>query len=154
MKLKISIDGRLIKLDSGLDSAEQGNIHEIAYGLYSVLYRGHSYEVRIQNSGGEWRAMVGDRSFAVDVQDPRNGAGRVNATLAHAHQDVKAPMPGKVIRLLVHEGDEVQAGQGLAVVEAMKMQNELKALLAGRVSRVAVKDGDTVGAGDVLMTLE
>jgi biotin carboxyl carrier protein len=70
------------------------------------------------------------------------------------HQDVKAPMPGKVIRLLVREGDEVQAGQGLAVVEAMKMQNELKALRAGRVLRVAVKDGATVGAGDVLVTLE
>jgi biotin carboxyl carrier protein len=150
VKLQISIDGRL----TTLDSAEQASIHEIAYGLYSVLYGGRSYEVRIQNSGGEWRAMVADRSFAIEIQDPRNGAGRVNATLAHTHQDVRAPMPGKVIRMLVREADEVQAGQGLAVVEAMKMQNELKALRAGRVLRVAVKDGDTVGAGDVLVTLE
>ena len=154
MKVQISIDGRLTSLDSALDSAEHGNIREIAYGLYSILYRGRSYEVRIQNSGGEWRATVGDRSFAVDIEDPRNGAGRVNATLAHMHQDVKAPMPGKVVRLLVREGDQVKAGQGLAVVEAMKMQNELKALRAGRVLRVAAKDGDTVAAGDVLVTLE
>ncbi len=63
-------------------------------------------------------------------------------------------MPGKVIRILVKEGDDVEAGQGLAVVEAMKMQNELKALRAGRVVRVPAKDGDTVGAGDVLVTLE
>ena len=63
-------------------------------------------------------------------------------------------MPGKVIRVLVKIGDDVIAGQGLAVVEAMKMQNELKALRAGRVIHVAAKDGDTVGAGDVLFTLE
>lgn len=150
MTLHISIDGRPVPLDS----AEHCNILEIARGLYSVLYRGRSYEVRIRNSGGEWRATVGDRSFAIDIEDPRNGTGRSNATLAHTHQDVKAPMPGKVIRVLVREGDEVQAGQGLAVVEAMKMQNELKALRAGRVLRVNTKDGDTVGAGDVLVTLE
>ena len=150
MKLQVSVDGRV----TPLESAGPANIHEIVDGLYSVLYRGRSYEVRIQNTAGEWRATVSDRSFTVEIQDPRNGAGRVNATLAHMHQDVKAPMPGKVIRLLVREGDEVQAGQGLAVVEAMKMQNELKALRAGRVLRVAVKDGATVGAGDVLVTLE
>ena len=150
MKLEILVDGRPVPLES----AEPANIREISSGIYSVLYDGHSYEVRIANSGGDWRATLGGRSFAIDIQDPRNGAGRTNTTLAHMHQDVKAPMPGKVIRMLVHEGDEVQAGQGLAVVEAMKMQNELKALRTGRVLRVAAKDGDTVAAGDVLVTLE
>ncbi len=99
-------------------------------------------------------ALVGDRSFEVDVEDPRNSAKQSKSTLAHKHQDVKAPMPGKVIRLLVREGDEVAAGQGLAVVEAMKMQNEMKALRAGRVVRIAAKEGDTVAPGDVLVTLE
>ena len=119
-----------------------------------MLYGGHSYEVRIENSGGEWRATLGNRSFAVEIQDPRNGAGQGNTRLAHQHQDAKAPMPGKVIRMLVREGDEVRAGQGLAVVEAMKMQNELKAVRPGKVLRTLVKDGDTVSAGDVLVTLE
>ncbi len=119
-----------------------------------MLYEGHSYEVRVAGNGNGWRAIVGDRSFDVDVEDPRDARKRLKSTLAHRHQDVKAPMPGKVIRLLVREGDEVAAGQGLAVVEAMKMQNEMKALRAGRVVRVAAKEGDTVAPGDVLVTLE
>jgi biotin carboxyl carrier protein len=63
-------------------------------------------------------------------------------------------MPGKVVRLLVREGDAVAAGQGLVVVEAMKMQNEMKASRAGRVAEVRVSDGDTVAAGDTLVVLE
>ena len=150
MKIEISIDGRL----TPLNGADGASVHEIAPGLYSVLYRGRSFEVRVSNSGGEWRAMLGDRTFALEVVDPRDAAKRSNATLGHMHQEIKAPMPGKVVRILVREGDEVHAGQGLAVVEAMKMQNELKALRAGRVVRVPAKDGDTVDTGAVLMTLE
>jgi biotin carboxyl carrier protein len=150
VNLEISVDGRL----APLDQAHAGSVHQIAPGLYSVLYRGRSYEVRIAGNGAEWHATVGDRSFTLDVADPRDAAKRSNTTLGHLHQNVKAPMPGKVIRLLVREGDEVAPGQGLAVVEAMKMQNELKALRAGRVVRVVAKDGDTVAVGDVLLTLE
>ena len=62
-------------------------------------------------------------------------------------------MPGKVIRVLVREGDGVEIGQGLVVVEAMKMQNEMKALRSGHVVEVRVRDGDTVTAGDVLVVL-
>ena len=150
MSFEITIDGRAVSLDTN----GSGNIHEVSPGLYSVLYGGRSYEVRIANSNGEWYATIGDRSFVLDIQDPRNWVRRSGAELGHLHQDVTAPMPGKVIRMLVREGDDVHAGQGLAVVEAMKMQNELKALRAGRVLRVPAKDGDTVGAGDVLVTLE
>jgi biotin carboxyl carrier protein len=63
-------------------------------------------------------------------------------------------MPGKVVRLLIREGDTVDIGQGLIVVEAMKMQNEMKASRAGRVVEVCVRDGDTVTAGDTLVVLE
>jgi biotin carboxyl carrier protein len=62
-------------------------------------------------------------------------------------------MPGKVVRVLVGEGDVVEVGQGLVVVEAMKMQNEMKALRGGNVVEVRVRDGDTVSAGDVLVVL-
>ena len=63
-------------------------------------------------------------------------------------------MPGKVVRVLVAPGDAVEAGQGLIVVEAMKMQNEMKASRAGRVAAVPAKEGATVAAGDVLATIE
>ena len=148
--MRISVDGR----PAELVETEAGSVQEIAPGLYSVLHQGRSYEVRVADNGDGWRATVDGRSFAVVVEDPRNAAKRSNATLGHLHQEVRAPMPGKVIRMLVREGDEVKAGQGLAVVEAMKMQNEMKALRAGRVVRVTAKDGDTVAAGDVLATLE
>lgn len=150
VNLEISVDGRAVSLDSAADGA----VHQVAPGLYSVLYAGRSYEIRVVQNGGDWRALSGGRSFDVEIRDPRDAAKRSSASLGHMHQDVKAPMPGKVIRLLVGEGDEVQAGQGIAVVEAMKMQNELKALRAGRVVRVAVRDGDTVAPGETLVTLE
>ena len=63
-------------------------------------------------------------------------------------------MPGKVVRVLVAPGDQVEAGQGLVVVEAMKMQNEMKASLAGRVATVPAREGATVAAGEVLATIE
>src|SRR5947209_17816953 len=67
---------------------------------------------------------------------------------------VTAPMPGKVVRLLVSEGDTVEAGAGVVVIEAMKMQNELKSPKAGKVQRVAVAEGATVNPGDTLVVVE
>jgi biotin carboxyl carrier protein len=69
-------------------------------------------------------------------------------------ETITAPMPGKVVRVLVAPGDAVEAGQGLVVVEAMKMQNEMKASLAGRVATVPAREGATVAAGEVLATIE
>ena len=69
-------------------------------------------------------------------------------------QNVLAPMPGKVVRLLVNAGDTVDAGQGLVVVEAMKMQNEIKSPKKGIVKKVGVKEGAAVNAGDLLATVE
>ncbi len=63
-------------------------------------------------------------------------------------------MPGKIVRVLVSVGDTVRAGQGIAVIEAMKMQNELKAAGAGTVTSISVKDGDTVTAGAVLAVID
>jgi biotin carboxyl carrier protein len=67
---------------------------------------------------------------------------------------VKAPMPGRVVRVLVEAGEDVAEGQGVVVIEAMKMQNELKSPKAGRVTRVGVAVGDTVGSGDVLVVVD
>jgi biotin carboxyl carrier protein len=67
---------------------------------------------------------------------------------------IVAPMPGKVVRILAREGTEVQAGQGIIVVEAMKMQNELKSPKQGVVQKIEVTEGATVNAGDVLVIVE
>ncbi|HVG38833.1 MAG TPA: biotin/lipoyl-containing protein [Pyrinomonadaceae bacterium] len=98
---------------------------------------------------------LGHQSFAVALVDPKRlprggGAGRG----AGGHSSIVAPMPGKVVRVLVEQGAEVAAGEGVLVVEAMKMQNEMKAPRAGRVSELRVAAGTTVGAGEILAVIE
>src|SRR5258706_10645456 len=92
--------------------------------------------------------------FSAEVLDPRNTTRRSRAALGTGRQNIKSLMPGKVVRVLVREGDVVEPGIGLVVVEAMKMQNEMKASRAGRVVEVRVRDGDTVVAGEALVVLE
>ncbi len=92
--------------------------------------------------------------FAVEVRDPRRMARQSGARSREGVETVTAPMPGKVVRVLVAPGDAVEAGQGLVVVEAMKMQNEMKAPRAGRVSAVPAREGATVAAGEALAVIE
>jgi biotin carboxyl carrier protein len=97
---------------------------------------------------------VGSKRFAVEVRDPRSLRGRTRAGDEHGPRKIVAPMPGKVVRLLVREGDEVQPGAGVAVVEAMKMQNEIKSPKKGTVQKILVSEGAAVNAGDVLAIVE
>jgi biotin carboxyl carrier protein len=116
-----------------------------------VLMDRRSYTVT-SLGGGE--VSVNGRVFRVEVFDPRSMRGRKAAGVTEGRQAVAAPMPGRVIRVLVEAGQEVEAGQGLIVVEAMKMQNEMKSPKAGRVIEVKAIDGATVAAGDVLVVIE
>ena len=86
---------------------------------------------------------------------PVRGAGaRKKATDDHGPQKLVALMPGKVIRLLIKENIEVEAGQGVLVVEAMKMQNEIKSPKKGRIAKMMAAEGDRVNAGDVLAIVD
>jgi biotin carboxyl carrier protein len=83
--------------------------------------------------------------------DPRSWSGRRHAgSEAEGRQQIVAPMPGKIVRVLVIAGDRVEAGQGLLVVEAMKMQNEIRSPKSGTVESVQVEEGQAVNAGEVL----
>jgi biotin carboxyl carrier protein len=94
------------------------------------------------------------RDFRVQVRDPRSWrAGRRGALAAAGPQQVLAPMPGKVVRLLVSAGETVEAGRGLVVVEAMKMQNEIRAPKSGRVERVLVVEGQAVRSQETLLVI-
>ncbi len=88
------------------------------------------------------------------LEDPLRGAARSGARTDAGRIDVCSVMPGKVTNLLVREGDEVRAGQGLVVIEAMKMENEIAAPKAGRVVAISVQPGEPVYAGSVLLSLE
>lgn len=104
---------------------------------------------------GELRVAVDGRAVPVRVVSPERSRRRGDAGGdATGPQRITAPMPGKVVRLLVQPGDTVAARQGLVVVEAMKMENELKAARAGRVASVSVVEGQSVDAGAVLAVVE
>ena len=99
--------------------------------------------------------QCGPHEFSAEIVDPRTWRGRKQGALqAEGRQQIVAPMPGKVIRVLVAAGDNVEAGQGLLVVEAMKMQNEIKSPKNGKVERLLAKEGQSVNAGDVLAWVE
>ncbi len=155
MKWQVVVDGRAIEIDS----EQFANVRQVEPGVYSVLLDGSSFEIRIRpsqdgaSSGGLTATMAG-RRFAVEVSDPRDASRSSRAAIGSGRQNVTAPMPGKVVRVLVAAGDVVEAAQGLVVVEAMKMQNELKSSRPGRVVEIRARDGETVGAGDVLVVLE
>jgi biotin carboxyl carrier protein len=150
MKWQVMVDGRAVEIDSQqLDGARQ-----VEPGVYSVLLDGASFEVRIQPAPQGWSASAGGRRFAVEVRDPRDASRSSRAAIGSGRQNVAAPMPGKVVRVLVAAGDQVETSQGLVVVEAMKMQNELKANRPGRVIEIRAREGETVGAGDILVVLE
>jgi biotin carboxyl carrier protein len=90
----------------------------------------------------------------VEIFDPRELRAKSSAAASHGRQNIAAPMPGKVVRLLVAVGEAVEPGQGLIVVEAMKMQNEMKSPKTGVVVEVKTTDGATVAAGEILIVIE
>jgi len=123
-------------------------------GVYSVLLDGRMYDARVEETPAGLVIVIDGYRFEIEVRDPRRWSRKDRARAGEGVQTLAAPMPGKVVRVLVGPGDVVEAGQGLLVVEAMKMQNEMKASRAGRILSVTVKEGATVAAGEVLATIE
>ena len=123
--------------------------------VLSVLIEGKAYEIRRERVGADLRIWVGAQSYTVEVRDPRSLRGRkVGTDHGKGARRLVAPMPGKVVRFLVRENSPVEAGQGIVVVEAMKMQNEIKSPKKGVVLKLAVAEGAAVNAGDVLAIVE
>ena len=148
---KLAIDGERFQYSREGESIErQFSLEELTPGSYSVLIGGRSYEVIA--AGNEVR--VNGRAFTVEVFDPRSLRGRKAGGTGEGRQNVAAMMPGKVVRVLVTVGQAVEAGHGLVVVEAMKMQNEMKSPKTGHVAEVKTKAGATVAAGEVLVVIE
>lgn len=125
---------------------------EIAPNTISILLDGQSFEISITPSpDGKLRLQTGSREFTAEVIDPRAWSGRRHGHVeAEGRQQILAPMPGKVVRVLIKAGDRVEAGQGLMVVEAMKMQNEIRSPKSGIVEKILAKEGQPVNAGDIL----
>jgi biotin carboxyl carrier protein len=138
------LDGREVAVDAVLARP----------GVLSLRIGNTVYEVKCERVGHDLYVWVGDQRFATEVRDPRSLRGRIRATDDHGPRKLTAPMPGKVVRLLVREGEGVEAGTGVIVVEAMKMQNEIKSPKTGKIQKILVAAGAAVNAGDVLAIVE
>lgn len=146
MRWKVTVDGEVHELDL---ASPRASVVEVGPGVYSVLWDGCVYEARVESA----TVVVAGVVHAVWVADPRELASSPADIGSHGRADVSSPMPGKVVRVLVLEGDEVLAGQGVVVVEAMKMQNELQSPRAGRVTSVRVREGAAVAAGEIMVVV-
>jgi biotin carboxyl carrier protein len=164
MKIKVTIQGtrRSIELTHPGDRPRwaidgkrpEADAIEISPGIYSVLVDGKSVEVRVERIGTQLRVVANGQEYLAAIENPRElRKNRAGATQIEGRQDVVAPMAGKVIRTLVKSGDEVQSGQGLLIVEAMKMQNEIRSPKAGKVEQLKVVEGQTVNPGDIVVVI-
>jgi biotin carboxyl carrier protein len=143
--LLITVDGKEIHPDVANPEPD----------VLSVVLDGRSYEIKRQVTPTGTRILIGDAVFDVEVSDPRSFRQRKRRGASEeGPQRITSPMPGKVVRVLAPEGADVEAGQGVIVIEAMKMQNELKSPKKGKVQKIVAEQGAAVNAGDVLAIIE
>jgi biotin carboxyl carrier protein len=167
MVYEILIDGRKYNVELSHDGARwSGKIDgkpfavdavPTARDILSIVEgEGKAYEVKRERAlSGDLHMLVGSSRYACEINDPRSlRTRRARAGTAEGPQKIIAPMPGKVVRIIVPQGAMVEAGKGVVVVEAMKMQNELKSPKAGKVQKLFVAEGATVNAGDTLAIIE
>lgn len=168
MKVRLDLDGEtyFLELETEGDrtryllDASQGeaSVVETMPGVFSVLLGDRSFLVSVgsgEPAGADFEVWAnGEQRYAISLMDLRDRSSRRAKSSGNGPIEVRAQMPGKVIKVLVTSGASVEAGDGLVVVEAMKMQNEMKAPKSGRVTRIHVKEGATVTAGELLAVVE
>ncbi len=166
MKLQLTINGKhtnadfsqqaenaVLQLDASTYAAQ---LSEPQPRLFTIILAGKVYSCALEKlPNGATEVIVNGQRIPVAVQDPKrlsHGTGAEGQ--AGGRATLTSPMPGKVVRILVAAGAEVTEGQGIMVVEAMKMQNEVQAPKAGKVTSLNVEEGQTVNAGETLAVIE
>ena len=140
-----TVDGEAVEVDAVLTRPN----------VISLLIGGTAYEVKREIDRNDQYVWVRSARFKTEVRDPRSlRSRRAAAGAGEGPQKLIAPMPGKVVRVIAKEGEAIEAGKGLLVVEAMKMQNEIKSPKKGTVQKILVGEGAPVNAGDVLAIVE
>jgi len=161
MKLNVEVDGTSREVEftrdgSTVTATVDGreyvlNASEPEPGVFLLKHEGRVFEAY----GTDTSVTVAGWTFETKVIDPKRlrGSG-LAADSEHGHAEIRTAMPGKVVRILKASGDAVTKGEGVIVVEAMKMQNELKSPKDGTIGDIKVAEGATVGAGDVLVVID
>jgi|SRR5215471_88163 len=139
------LDGREISVDAIMARPD----------VLSILVAGKAYEIKRERTALDTHLWVGSERYSAELRDPRSLRSRKSgAEDEKGPRKLVAPMPGRVVRILLRERDQVDAGRGVLVVEAMKMQNEIKSPKNGVVQKIVVAEGANVNAGDVLAIVE
>jgi len=143
----ISINGKIVEVDFESVSGQP---------VYSLIVDGKSHESYVAPGEDNWQVLLRGRLYPVSVEDERERRLRAAAGSGVAETGeflLKAPMPGLVVTINVEEGQEIQKGQVLLILESMKMQNELKAPRDGKVNRIKVKPGESVEQRQTLLSV-
>lgn len=169
MALEIKINERiawvnLINQNGNLLEIEVDGVHyevdllHTADGTFSILEGGHSHNIELvpQNQPKKYTAHTLYNTYEVDIIDAeaRYLINRGTNGVGKSEKNISSPMPGKVVKVLVNEGDTIKTGDTAVIVAAMKMESEYKASVDGIVTKVNVKDGDTIEGDQVLIELE
>jgi len=147
-KIFADINGRTYNLE----------VSEPEANVYLFKYENKIYQIFVSPSDSPNEPMqvaVGKNNFEVKISDPKRLRGTDSeAEHAQGTAEIRTAMPGKLVRILVEEGAEIKQGDGILVVEAMKMQNEMKSPKDGTVKEIRFAEGETVNAGDILAVIE
>jgi len=145
---RISVDGTELDVDFQSVSGQP---------IYSLILSGHSYEAFVSPNQNEWQVMLHGNLYDARVEDERERRLRAasgGAASEHLEFQLKAPMPGLVVAIPVQEGQEINKGDVLVILESMKMQNELKSPKAGKIGYIRVHPGASVEQRQVLLSVE
>jgi biotin carboxyl carrier protein len=165
MKYTAIVDGERVEIDLQLTGTNsiQAEIAGRKYaleakaleaGTYWFNWHNRSIEVAVTPNGTGYAVSVGGQRLTVEMVDARNALQKAARHGQSGTIEIRAPMPGKIVKVLLTEGAEVQENQGILVMEAMKMQNEIKSPKAGAVKKLGVIEGAAVNAGDLLAMVE
>jgi biotin carboxyl carrier protein len=142
------VDGKKYDLD----------IVNVGKGVYSILFKGKSYNVELIEGDNSKKYFVNTlyKSFNLEVIDAESRyiASRNKSILGEEGNVISSPMPGKVVKILVNDNDQVKAGDTVIIVSAMKMESEYKAASDGTIKEIMVKEGDTVASNQPLVIIE
>ena len=140
----VTLDGRTLEVDH----------QETGAHFASLLIGGRSYEAGLEKRTDGYNVVLAEDDLYVELRGASQGAAAEPRKAEAGPARVLAPMPGRLVRILVEEGQQVRAGDGLVVVEAMKMENELRSPRAGRIAQLPVREGQAVETAALLVVVE
>jgi len=140
----VTLDGRALEVDH----------QETGPHFASLIIGGRSYEAGLEKRPDGYNVVLAEDVLYVEIRGASQGAAAAPRKAATGPARVVAPMPGRLVRVLVQPGQQIEAGEGLLVMEAMKMENELRSPRAGRVAELLVREGQTVETAALLVVVE